>query len=530
MAIIVSSLRISLGQDMTDVFEMAKRKIAVPETQIKKISLAKSSIDARRKEITLVCSVAIELKDASQEAAIVKKCNSKSIVLYQEVPLEVPFGEKSFTDRPIVVGFGPAGMFAALLLARSGYRPIVLERGGPMEERVSAVEKFWREGILNTQTNVQFGEGGAGTFSDGKLTTRIHDSRCGFVLKTFVEHGAPQEILYQAKPHIGTDRLREIVTSIRREICDLGGEIRFHTCLTGLILKNGRMVAVEADGKQIPSQAVILAPGHSARDTFSMLLKTGVLLEPKPFSVGVRIEHPQQLIDRALYHDFAGHPLLGPASYQLSFRQNGRAVYTFCMCPGGTVVPAASEENTVVVNGMSEYARDRGNANAALVVSVDSNDFGSSPMDGIAFQRKLEQTAFEMGGNSYRAPAQGAENYLKRIPGIGKGAATPSYALGVQERELHELFPDAVNQFLEIGLRAFDQKIHGFSGKQAVLTGVETRTSSPVRLTRGEDGQALGIQGLYPCGEGAGYAGGIMSAAVDGLRQAQAVMKVYRPE
>ncbi len=530
MAIIISSLRISLHQTTEDALELAKQKLGIAQSQIEKASLVKTSIDARRREIFLVCSVAVELSDPSREAPLVKKLRSPFITLHQEAPLSISYGETGLQSRPVVVGFGPAGMFAALLLARSGYRPIVLERGAPMEERIGAVEHFWRQGILNTQTNVQFGEGGAGTFSDGKLTTRIHDSRCSFVLKTFVQHGAPEEILYQAKPHIGTDKLRGIVTSIREEIRSLGGEILFHTCLTGFAVSRGKISAVLTNGKQIPAQVVILAPGHSARDTFSMLLGQGVLLEPKPFSVGVRIEHPQAMIDRALYHGFAGHPLLGPASYQLSLRQDGRAVYTFCMCPGGVVVPAASEEQTVVVNGMSEYARDRENANAALVVSVDPSDFGSSPLDGMDFQRQLERRAFQMGTGSYRAPAQGAVNFLEKKPGFSKGHTVPSYALSIQESELHALFPDKINEMLETGLRAFDRKIKGFAGNQAVMTGVETRTSSPIRVTRGEDGQAPGLEGLYPCGEGAGYAGGIMSAAVDGLRQAQAVMERYRPD
>ncbi len=530
MAIIISSLRISLHQTTEDALELAKQKLGIAQSKIEKASLVKTSIDARRREIFLVCSVAVELSDPSLEAPLVKKLRSPFITLHQEAPLSISYGETGLQSRPVVVGFGPAGMFAALLLARSGYRPIVLERGAPMEERIGAVEHFWRQGILNTQTNVQFGEGGAGTFSDGKLTTRIHDSRCSFVLKTFVQHGAPEEILYQAKPHIGTDKLRGIVTSIREEIRSLGGEILFHTCLTGFAVSRGKISAVLTNGKQIPAQVVILAPGHSARDTFSMLLGQGVLLEPKPFSVGVRIEHPQAMIDRALYHGFAGHPLLGPASYQLSLRQDGRAVYTFCMCPGGVVVPAASEEQTVVVNGMSEYARDRENANAALVVSVDPSDFGSSPLDGMDFQRQLERRAFQMGTGSYRAPAQGAVNFLEKKPGFSKGHTVPSYALSIQESELHALFPDKINEMLETGLRAFDRKIKGFAGNQAVMTGVETRTSSPIRVTRGEDGQAPGLEGLYPCGEGAGYAGGIMSAAVDGLRQAQAVMERYRPD
>lgn len=530
MAIIVASLRLPLGKNRRDAVELAKQKLHLPDNKIKKAYLVKSSVDARRREISLVCSVGIELKDPAEEEKIVGRVCSPQVTLRRETPLEISYGQRELIHRPVVVGFGPAGMFAALLLARNGFRPLILERGSAMERRVGAVERFWGKGILDSATNVQFGEGGAGTFSDGKLTTRIHDSRCDFVLRTFAEHGAPEEILYQAKPHIGTDRLRGVVTSIREEIISLGGEIFFDTCLTGLTLRGGEVTAIQASGREIPAQAVILAPGHSARDTFSMLLDCGAALEPKPFSVGVRIEQPQEQIDQALYHEFAGHPMLGPASYQLSLRQKGRAVYTFCMCPGGTVVPAASEEDTVVVNGMSEYARDQENANAALVVSVDAADFGSSPLDGIAFQRRLERQAFALGGGGYRAPAQTAENFLSGVPGLAKGHVTPSYALGVRGCDLHTLFPEAINRMLEDGLRAFERKIRGFSSPAAVMTGVETRTSSPVRLIRGENGQALGIAGLYPCGEGAGYAGGIMSAAVDGLRQAQAVMGEYRPE
>lgn len=530
MAIIVSSLRLPLGKTKEDAVEQARRTLRLPHKKLKKAYLVKSSVDARRRQISLVCSVGIELEDPAEEEKIVERCSSNKVALRKKTELEPVFGTHPLQHRPVVVGFGPAGMFAALLLARCGYRPLVLERGAAMRRRVEAVEGFWKTGRLDPKTNVQFGEGGAGTFSDGKLTTRIRDERCDFVLSTFYEHGAPEEILYQAKPHIGTDRLRGVVTSIREEILSLGGEILFDTCLTGLHVNGGRIAGITANGRSIPAQALILAPGHSARDTFSMLLKQGAALEPKPFSVGVRIEHPQALIDKALYHEFAGNPLLGPAAYQLSLRQNGRAVYTFCMCPGGTVVPAASEEHTVVVNGMSEYARDKQNANAALVVSVDSSDFGSSPLAGAAFQRRLEQRAFALGGSDYRAPAQTAGNFLDSAAGLAKGHVIPSYALGVTGCELHSLFPDAVGRMLETGLRAFETKISGFASPSAVLSGVETRTSSPVRLVRGEDGQAVGIAGLYPCGEGAGYAGGIMSAAVDGLRQAQAVMAQYRPD
>lgn len=528
--IVISGIRTGIMEGFSHAAERAAAELGVSREKVKGSHVVKTSVDARRRgNISLVWSVGLELGSRGEEAAAVANCKKQTVTLHDPQPYRVPHGTEPLEHRPVIAGFGPAGMFAGLLLAREGYRPLILERGGPVERRVAAVERFWREGVLDTDTNVQFGEGGAGTFSDGKLTTRIHDPRCEFVLREFVRFGAPDEILYKAKPHIGTDLLRGIVRSIRREILALGGEIRFDTRLEDILCSTGRLCGVAAAGAEIPAEVLILAVGHSARDTFALLMKKQMELVVKPFSVGVRIEHLQGVIDRGLFGEFAGHPALGKGEYQLSHRQGDRAVYTFCMCPGGVVVPAASEESAVVVNGMSEYARDGRNANSALVVSVDGRDFGGRPEDAIAFQRGLEQAAYRMGGGGYRAPAQTVGGFINGRAELRLGRVEPTYAAGVEPAGLHTLFPPQITDMLRTGLLVFDRKLHGFACKDAVLTGVETRTSSPVRILRGEDGQAVSLPGVYPCGEGAGYAGGIMSAAVDGLRIAESVIARYRP-
>jgi len=474
--------------------------------------IAKKAIDARRqKDIKFVYSVAV----------VGVSCASPPITAnlwaHNASPCDTP---------PVIAGFGPAGMFAGLLLARHGYRPVILERGGEIHDRIEKVENFWRTGKLDAQTNAQFGEGGAGTFSDGKLNTRISDPRCRFVLKELKNHGAPEEILYEAKPHIGTDKLRKIVSSIREEIISLGGEVKFNTKMADIISDKCRLRGVITGAGEIPAETLLLAIGHSARDTFAMLHEHGVAMSPKPFSVGVRIEHLQADIDRALYGEMAGHPLLPPGEYQLSLRRAERAVYTFCMCPGGVVVPAASEPEALVTNGMSEFARDKKNANSALVVSVSPDDFGQAgtPLAGMEFQRRLEQAAFKRGGADYKAPIQtvsafrGGSGSLNRI--------SPSYNIGVKDISFTDIFPEEIVDMLHMGLSAFGGKLPGFDAPDAVLTALESRTSSPVRILRGEDMQSVTHPGLYPCGEGAGYAGGIMSAAVDGVAAAQAVMKI----
>lgn len=539
MAIIVSQIKTRLKDcdSRQQIIESARKTAQLRPEQIKRSYLIKSSVDARHQEnILLVSSVGFELQTAKEEqqaVARLQRTKAASSVKWEEKqPLEFEQGQSPLEHPPVVVGFGPAGMFAALTLARLGYCPIVLERGADVDSRVQAVQGFWQQRHLDVKTNVQFGEGGAGTFSDGKLTTRISDPRCDFVLEEMIRHGAPEEIRYRQKPHVGTDLLRGVVKSIREEIIRLGGQVLFETRMERVILRQGRVQAVQTSAGEIPAQVLVLAIGHSARDTFEQLCADGVFLEPKPFSVGVRIEQRQSVIDVGLYGKQAGHPALPKGEYQLSWRnEQGRGVYTFCMCPGGYVVASSSEEDTVVTNGMSEYARDGENANAALVVSVDASDFGSGVLDGVAFQRRLEQQAFVLGGKDYRAPAQSVKSYLEAVtPDLSQAATTPSFSCGVQEADLHRLFPQQINQMLEQGLRRFNRRLPGFADADAVMTGVETRTSSPVRITRdAQSFQALGMQGLYPCGEGAGYAGGIMSAAVDGVRIAQQIIGQYAP-
>ncbi|WP_312643723.1 FAD-dependent protein [Hydrogenoanaerobacterium sp.] len=526
--IVITGIRTEIAQGTQAAIERAIAELGIKQSNVKNSYIIKASVDARRRtNMSMVYSVGLELTCDEEEA--VKKANKPSITLRSTEQTPLVFGSQKLNSRPVIAGFGPAGMFAGLLLAQNGYRPIILERGGDVDTRVQAVEGFWQGKGLDTATNVQFGEGGAGTFSDGKLITRINDPHCNYILREFVRFGAPQEILYKAKPHIGTDLLRGIVKAIRQEIISLGGEIRFCSQLEDFIISENKVQSVAAGGESLPSQVLVLAVGHSARDTFELLQNKQLALEVKPFSVGVRIEHLQSEIDKGLFGEFAGHSALGKGEYQLSHRRGERAVYTFCMCPGGTVVPSASEENSVVVNGMSEYARDKANANSALVVSVDSRDFGDNPMDAIRFQQRLERAAFTAGGSSYKAPAQTVGDFLKGRTGLNLGRVQPSYSIGTKASNMLDLFPQQITDMMRLGLLVFDSKIKGFAAHDAVLTGVETRTSSPVRILRNENGESISIGGLYPCGEGAGYAGGIMSAAVDGLKIAESIIQKYAP-
>ena len=516
--IIVPDIRCSPDDDVAVAVEKAAAELGLRGSDIKKAVLTRESVDARHRKVALLRSVGFELFGSEEEklknCARARLANPVCDISAVPAPDDVP--------PPVIAGFGPAGMFAGLLLARSGYRPVVLERGGSVAERTECVKRFGSGGALDTRSNIQFGEGGAGTFSDGKLTTRINDPACGYILRELVRFGAPEEILYKAKPHVGTDLLSGAVQNIRLEIERLGGRVLFNCRLTGIRTRSGRVCAVETEQGEIETDALILAIGHSARDTFGMLASDGITLLPKPFSVGVRIEHLQSEVDRALYGGFAGHPALGHAEYQHSLRDNntGRAVYTFCMCPGGHVVPAASEEGGVVTNGMSYHARDGLNANSALVVSVGERDFGPSALAGVEFQRRLERAAYALSG-SYRAPVQTVGSFLGVSSGFGR--VRPTYPIGVERCDnIGSLFPREVSEMLAAGLRAFGRRQDGFDAPDALMTGVETRTSSPVRIPRRDDMQSVSLEGLYPCGEGAGYAGGIMSAAADGLRVAQA--------
>ena len=503
----------------------ALRRLGVSPEKTAGAELTKISVDARRRTPELVYAVAVSLKDEAAEEALAAR--TAGAVLKRRAPLSLVCGPSPLGGRPVVCGLGPAGLFCALLLARGGFRPIVLERGPRVEERSRAVADFCATGRLDPEANVQFGEGGAGAFSDGKLTTRIGDPRCDFVTGVLLAHGAPAEIAFQQKPHIGTDLLTGVIASIREEICRLGGEVRFSTRMTGLTVRDGRLAGVATTAGDLAAPALVLAVGHSARDTFDMLHRAGIPMAPKPFSVGFRIEHLQREIDRALYHGAAGHPALGRGEYQLSHQVDGRGVYTFCMCPGGTVVAAASEEGGVVTNGMSHHARDGVNANAALVVSVQPGDFAGGAMGGVAFQRALERAAFAAGGGGYAAPFQTVGAFLGE--GTRPGRVRPTYQRGVREYPLASLLPAPLGAALRRALPALGRKLPGFDAPDSLLTGLETRTSSPLRILRGEDLACEELPGLYPCGEGAGYAGGIMSAAVDGVRVAQAIMARYHP-
>lgn len=505
-------------------------KLKITEQELREFKIFKKSIDARKKdEISYVYTVDA---DVNNEEHILGKCKTKGITLTPDLPYKGPqTGTESIFERPVIIGMGPAGLFAGLMLSKNGYKPIILERGEAVETRTAKIKEFWNNSLLDTESNVQFGEGGAGTFSDGKLTTLINDSRCNTVLEEFIKAGAPQEILYKSKPHIGTDILKSVVKNIRQEILAYGGEVRFKAKVTDFIIKDGNIEAVIINDKErLPGKVILLAIGHSARDTMEVLYHRGIGMAQKSFSIGVRIEHPQNTINIAQYGDAAGYPGLGAADYKLAYHsKNGRSAYTFCMCPGGYVVAAASEEKCLVTNGMSEYKRDGENANSAILVGVTPADFNSThPLAGIEFQRRWENLAYLIGGENYRAPAQLTGDFLVNKPSSHWGSVKPTYKPGTNFAQLKNCLPDYVIETLKEAIAHFATRIKGFAMPDSILTGVETRSSSPVRIMR-DDNYLSNIRGLYPMGEGAGYAGGIMSSAVDGVKTAEKIMEKYAP-
>ena len=522
----IEGIKLPVGRGEDALSERVRKLLRLRNAgDLLSLTLLRRSIDARE-GVQWVCAAAAEVKG---EAAVLRRCRDKQVSRWtMPEPYAPPAPMPPAALRPIVVGAGPAGLFAALVLARAGQRPILLERGRPVEQRQRDVEEFFRTGHLDPRSNVQFGEGGAGAFSDGKLNTGTRDIRHRFILEELAACGAPRDILVDAKPHVGTDYLHIALRNLRRELIALGADVRFEHQLTDLLVEDGALSAVTVASPRgtevLPCRRLILAPGHSARDTFAMLLDRRVPMEPKAFAVGVRIEQRQKDIDTAQYKEYAGAPGLPASTYKLSCHlPSGRAAFSFCVCPGGEVVAAASEEGGVVTNGMSEFARDKENINGALLVNVTPEDFGGDgPLAGVEFQRRLEEAAFALGGSDFKAPCQRVEDFLARRPSVRTGRVKPTYRPGVVMTDLHLCLPPFLTETLEAALPVLGRKLKGFDDPDALLTAVETRSSSPVRLPRDGTGQSA-LRGLYPCGEGAGYAGGILSAAADGMRIAEQI-------